>query len=67
MDEPLAIGSRVERCNSPADTLIADGVVGVIVEAIEAANGEWGYFVQVEDGGRRFFCAGSRLRAAPVA
>jgi hypothetical protein len=62
--EPFEVGARVERCNSPADSLIADGVRGVVVEVVKAENGEMGYFVQVEEGGRRFFCAGTRLKAA---
>jgi hypothetical protein len=63
MDAPFEVGTRVERCNSPVDSLVKDGVQGVVVEALQADNGTMGYFVQVEDGGRRFFCAGTRLRA----
>lgn len=48
--EVLEIGSKVERCNSPANTLIKDGVQGLIVEVLQCANGELGYFVRVEAG-----------------
>ena len=61
--EPFEPGARVERCNSPKDSPIKDGVRATVVEAIQAANGEMGYFVRVGPGDPPVFCAGSRLRA----
>ena len=62
--EPFAPGARVERCNSPKDSPIKDGVQATIVgDPLQAANGEPGYFVRVMPGDPAIFCAGSRLRA----
>jgi len=63
--EPFAAGTRVERHSSPADTLIKDGLQGVVVgDPLQAANGELGYFVRFEPSAPPIFCAGSRLKRA---
>ena len=70
--EPLPIGARVERCNSPADSRAKDGALGTVKRIHEAANGEAGYEVQLDADppGVYFFSAGTRLKAvdagAPV-
>jgi hypothetical protein len=67
--EPLAVGARVERVNSPAGSLLKDGVRGVVREILQCANGDLGYLVRLEgfppDAG--IFCAGTRLRAVSAA
>jgi hypothetical protein len=63
-------GSRVERCNSPRDSLVKDGAVGHVIQIIPAENGEAGYWVRFEDGTparalrEPVFCAATRLKAA---
>ena len=76
MAERFEPGERVERCNSPKDSLVKDGTRGDIVESLQADNGELGYFVRfaaqdfrdAKPGTDGFappmFCAASRLRAA---
>lgn len=67
--EVLEIGARVERINSPADSLIKDGVRGAVREVLQTANGELGYMVRIDghppDAG--IFCAGTRLKPLTVA
>ena len=68
MDIAFAPGTLVERCNSPADSLVKDGVRGQVRgEPLQAANGTLGYFVRFpgpkgEPDAEPIFCAGSRLR-----
>jgi hypothetical protein len=70
--DALEIGAKVQRCNSPKDTLILDGNRGVIREVLQADNGELGYIVLFPaqalrdakpgtEGHVPVFCAGSRL------
>jgi hypothetical protein len=72
--DALEIGVRVVRCNSPADSLIADGVEGIIREVGQSDNGEMYYVVLFPakhlrgarsdaEGHESVFCAGSRLKA----
>ncbi len=63
------------RCNSPLDTIVKNGVEGVIIgDGLQAENGTMGYFVRFAardlrdakagvDGPASVFCAASRLRA----
>jgi hypothetical protein len=59
----LAVGQRVERVGSPATTLVKDGARGVVVETLQAANGELAAFVRFDGReGAPVFCAASRLK-----
>ena len=68
--ESIPIGTRVERCHSPADSRAKDGARGTVKRVHEAANGEAAYEVQLDGDppGVYFFSAGTRLKAvaAPV-
>jgi hypothetical protein len=63
--ESLPIGARVERCNSPADSRVKDGVRGTVKRVHEAVDGQMGYEIQIDGDppGAYFFCAGTRLKA----
>ena len=68
MDIALRIGSKVERCNSPKESLVKDGAVGQVIDILPADNGELGYWVRFDEGaparamGSPVFCAGTRLK-----
>ena len=63
--EPIPIGARVERQNSPSDSRAKNGARGTVKRVHEAANGEAAYEVQLDGDppGVYFFSAGSRLKA----
>lgn len=62
--EPFEPGARVERCNSPLDSLVKDGLQGTVIgDGLQAENGTMGYFVKFTEAGVPVFCAASRLRS----
>jgi hypothetical protein len=63
MSEALPPDTRVERINSPLDSLVKDGACGVVLgDPLQAENGTLGYFVRFAPGAPGIFCAGSRLK-----
>jgi hypothetical protein len=64
--QKIAVGSRVERINSPADSTIKNGSIGEVADVRQCDNGELGFFVRTVPGVPPAFWAATRARLAPA-